>query len=208
MNMKKILVIDNYDSFVYNIARYFSLLGFKHEVVRNDLITVEDVKAFDPLAIVISPGPCTPNEAGITLELIRKYYKVYPILGICLGHQAIAQAFGGNVIRAEKPMHGMSSYIRHTGTHIFKGVKNPLAVARYHSLIACSKTLPASLEVLAYCENNQIMAMAHHSYPVVGLQFHPESILTEDAFKMLSNFFMSLGFSVRSVEHTVLMQAM
>ncbi len=186
---KEILVIDNYDSFVHNLARYIGLLGFKRRVVRNDAITLEEIKQLNPQAIVISPGPCTPNEAGISLDIIKTFYATYPILGVCLGHQAIAAAFGGNIIHARQPMHGMNSDVRHCGSRIFTGIKSPVKVARYHSLIACEKTLPACLQVLAYCEDKQIMALAHETYPVIGVQFHPESIITSHSFDLLNNFF-------------------
>jgi anthranilate synthase/aminodeoxychorismate synthase-like glutamine amidotransferase len=183
-----ILLIDNYDSFVHNIARYIRELGFATQVVRNDAVDLEQIKQLAPSHIVISPGPCTPYEAGISLALINYFYKTIPILGICLGHQAIGHAFGGKIIRAIEPMHGKAALINHTGDKLFAGISNPLLVGRYHSLIIATETFPAELVVTARCEKNQIMAISHLHYPVYGVQFHPESILTQAGYSLLRNF--------------------
>ena len=199
--MNPILIIDNYDSFVYNLARYIGLLGFERNVVRNDKITLEEIETLQPSAIVISPGPCTPREANICIPLIQKFYNKIPLLGICLGHQAIGEAFGGQVIPARHPIHGQSTPIYHEGESLFKQLENPLSVGRYHSLIVCEKTLPPCLKPLAYCEEGQLMALEHVSYPVVGLQFHPESILTQRAFQMLNYFFTAVPtYELKSFE--------
>jgi para-aminobenzoate synthetase component II len=181
-----ILLIDNYDSFVYNLARYVSVLGFQYKVVRNDTISLDDIEKISPSHIIISPGPCTPNEAGISLSLIKKFGGKIPILGVCLGHQAIAQAYGGRVERASKPTHGKASWITHTERGIFSGIKNPLKVGRYHSLIADG--LPDELSVTARTEEGEVMALQHVKHPVYGVQFHPESILTECGYDLLRNF--------------------
>lgn len=183
-----ILLIDNYDSFVYNIARYVRELGFQCRVVRNNMISLTQLIALKPSHIIISPGPCTPNEAGISMEVIAKLGSTIPILGVCLGHQAIGQVYGGRVTRAERPMHGKSSRITHDETDLFLGIKNQQRVARYHSLIVSDKNFPDALHVTARCEIGEIMALRHKQYPVFGVQFHPESILTEEGYKILSNF--------------------
>jgi len=183
-----ILLIDNYDSFVYNLARYVGELGFLRRVVRNDAITLAEIKILNPSHIILSPGPCTPDEAGITLEVVREYGAYIPILGVCLGHQAIGQAYGGIVRRAVKPMHGKSSVITHTGKNIFIGLDNPLQVARYHSLIVSDESLPSMLEVTARSVEGEIMGLAHREYPVFGVQFHPESVLTQGGYALLKNF--------------------
>jgi anthranilate synthase/aminodeoxychorismate synthase-like glutamine amidotransferase len=182
-----ILVIDNYDSFVHNLARYFEREGQAVRVVRNDAITVNDVRALDPLAIVLSPGPCSPNEAGICLEIVRELGAEYPILGVCLGHQAIGQAYGGMTLRAARPVHGKASVITHDGTGIFAGVKSPINVARYHSLIADITGAP-DLKTMAVTGEGEIMAIAHKTHPVYGVQYHPESILTEQGDVIVRNF--------------------
>ncbi len=183
-----ILLIDNYDSFVHNLARYVGELGRERRVVRNDAITVEEISVFDPEAIIISPGPCTPNEAGISLDVVRRLGPRTPILGVCLGHQCIGQVYGGEIKRAQRPVHGKTSLIHHNGQRLFEGLPNPLQVARYHSLIV---ELPADgeLEVTAASENGEIMAVAHRRHPVFGLQSHPESVLTEHGHAQLANFF-------------------
>lgn len=182
-----ILVIDNYDSFVHNLARYFEREGQDVRVIRNDAITVEAVRALDPMAIVLSPGPCSPNEAGICLDIVRELGPDYPILGVCLGHQAIGQMYGGLVLRAPRPVHGKASVITHGGAGLFAGVKSPLNVARYHSLIA-DITAAQNLDVLAATGEGEVMAVAHKIHPVYGVQFHPESILTEQGDIIVRNF--------------------
>jgi len=184
-----ILVLDNYDSFVFNLARYFEELGRTTEVVRNDAATVEEIERARPDAIVISPGPCTPNEAGVSLELIRRLSGAIPILGVCLGHQAIGQAFGGRVERARRPLHGRASRVRHDGTGLFEGLPNPVSVARYHSLIVeFDEGYVGPLAVTGWSEEGEAMALAHAEHPTFGVQFHPESILTEGGHKLLENF--------------------
>lgn len=182
-----ILVIDNYDSFVYNLARYFGLTGQKYTVVRNNEISVDEIYTMDPDAIVISPGPCSPKEAGISVELIRKMGQSTPILGVCLGHQCIGEAYGGQTIRAAKPVHGKSSIIEHNGKDLFAGLPAALEVGRYHSLIT---KLPSEtpLNITARTADGEIMAMQHKTHPVYGVQFHPESILTKHGLEMIWNF--------------------
>ncbi len=188
-----LLMIDNYDSFTYNLVQYFGELGQKVNVYRNDKITVNEIENLNPKYVVISPGPCTPNEAGISLELIEKLAGKIPILGVCLGFQAIAQAFGGNIIGAQRIMHGKVSPIHHTGKGVFKGLKNPLNATRYHSLVAEQSTLPECLEVTAWTNNEsgsieEIMGVRHKTLAIEGVQFHPESILTEHGHQMLNTF--------------------
>jgi len=188
-----LLMIDNYDSFTYNLVQYFGELGQKVNVYRNDEITVDEIENLKPKHVVISPGPCTPNEAGISLELIEKLAGKIPILGVCLGFQAIAQAFGGNIIGAQRIMHGKVSPIHHTGKGVFKGLKNPLNATRYHSLVAEQSTLPESLEVTAWTNDDsgnieEIMGVRHKTLAIEGVQFHPESILTEHGHQMLNTF--------------------
>lgn len=183
-----ILLLDNYDSFVFNLARYVVELGSECEVFRNDQLSISDIESMAPSHIIISPGPCTPNEAGISLEVIQYFGSRIPILGVCLGHQAIAQASGGKVIRAEHPKHGKSERIHHNGLGIFRNISNPLTVARYHSLIVENETLPSTLKVTATTELDEIMAIEHRKFPLIGVQFHPESILTEHGHDMLKNF--------------------
>jgi para-aminobenzoate synthetase component 2 len=183
-----ILLIDNYDSFVYNLARYVGQLGYARTVIRNDAITISEIQSMNPNAIILSPGPCTPNEAGITLDVIKHFYQSIPILGICLGHQAIGQYFGAKIERARQPMHGRSSHITHNGEGVFNSLKSPLKVARYHSLIVRPETLAPEIEVTAYSTLGEVMALSHKKYPIIGLQFHPESILTESGYELLANF--------------------
>ena len=188
-----LLMIDNYDSFTYNLVQYFGELGQKVNVYRNDEITVDQIVNLKPKYLVISPGPCTPNEAGISLELIEKLAGEIPILGVCLGFQAIAQAFGGNIIGAQRIMHGKVSPIHHTGKGVFKGLKNPLNATRYHSLVAEKSALPECLEVTAWTNNDsgsieEIMGVRHKTLAIEGVQFHPESILTEHGHQMLNTF--------------------
>jgi anthranilate synthase/aminodeoxychorismate synthase-like glutamine amidotransferase len=183
-----ILLIDNYDSFTYNIYQYLGCLGAKVKVVRNDAIADKDVARLKPEAIVLSPGPGTPDESGITLETISAYAGKIPILGVCLGHQSIGQAFGGKVIRASKLMHGKISTIQHTSKGVFKGLPNPLEVTRYHSLIVERKSLPDCLEVTATTDDGLIMGLRHKRFLVEGVQFHPESYVTQNGMDMLQNF--------------------
>ncbi|ELV3406096.1 aminodeoxychorismate synthase component 2 [Enterobacter hormaechei] len=183
-----ILLIDNYDSFTWNLYQYFCELGAEVVVRRNDEIALADIDALAPQKIVISPGPCTPSESGISLEVIRHYAGKLPILGVCLGHQAIAQVFGATIVRAAKVMHGKTSPITHTGTGVFLGLNNPLTVTRYHSLIIDPPTLPACFEVTAWSETQEIMGIRHREYDLEGVQFHPESILSEQGLALLANF--------------------
>ena len=183
-----ILMLDNYDSFTYNLVQYLGELGAEVSVFRNDRISVQEVEALRPSHIVISPGPCTPNEAGITLELIARLAGRVPLLGVCLGHQAIGQAFGGKVVRARKVMHGKVSRIGHDGTGIFEKIPNQFVATRYHSLVVERASLPGCLEVTAQAEDGEIMGLRHRSLPVQGVQFHPEALLTEHGHKMLQNF--------------------
>ncbi|MCU1311354.1 MAG: anthranilate synthase, component [Candidatus Angelobacter sp.] len=189
-----IFILDNYDSFTYNLVQYVAELGAKVEVRRNDQVTVKDVAAMRPERILISPGPCTPQEAGISVELIREFAGKVPILGVCLGHQAIGAAFGGKVVRANKLMHGKTSRIEHDGKTVFRGIASPMTATRYHSLIVEESELPAELEVTARTKESEsngasvIMGLRHKRYPIEGVQFHPESILTTDGKKLIANF--------------------
>jgi anthranilate synthase/aminodeoxychorismate synthase-like glutamine amidotransferase len=183
-----ILLLDNYDSFTYNLAQYLGELGCEVEVHRNDRISVEQIAQRKPERIVISPGPCTPQEAGISVEMIQKLAGKIPILGVCLGHQAIGAAFGGKIIRAPKLFHGKTSQIRHDGSGVFRGLPNPFIATRYHSLIVERKSLPAELQVTAETEDDIIMGMQHRHYPLMGVQFHPESVLTDSGKQLLKNF--------------------
>jgi anthranilate synthase component 2 len=187
-----ILVIDNYDSFTYNLVQYLGELGAEMEVVRNDQLTVGEIAERAPERIVISPGPCTPTEAGVSVETIRELGPTIPILGVCLGHQSIGQAYGGEVVRAAKPMHGKTSPIRHTGEGIFRGIPAPFTVARYHSLVIEPSSLPAELEAVAWTDEpgfeTEIQAVRHREHPVWGVQFHPESIASEHGHALLRNF--------------------
>ncbi len=183
-----ILVIDNYDSFTYNLVQYLGELGAHTQVFRNDEISISEIEALAPSHIVISPGPCTPNEAGVTLSLIAHFAGKVPILGVCLGHQAIGQAFGGKVVRAAKVMHGKVSRIRHDGSGVFSEIPDEFVATRYHSLVVERATLPDCLAVTAQSEDGEIMGLRHRSLPVQGVQFHPEALLTEHGHKMLQNF--------------------
>jgi len=183
-----ILVIDNYDSFTYNLVQYLGELGERPVVYRNDQIDLAGIESLAPDRILISPGPCTPNEAGISLAVIDHFKGRTPILGVCLGHQSIGQAFGSEVVRAPNLMHGKTSTIHHDERGIFTGLSNPFTATRYHSLIVRRETLPDCLEVSAWTEAGEIMGLRHKSYPIEGVQFHPESILTEDGLAMLRNF--------------------
>jgi anthranilate synthase component 2 len=183
-----LLLIDNYDSFTYNLYHYLAELGAEVEVRRNDTLTVDDAFALKPEGIVLSPGPCTPNEAGICLDLISKANGTMPILGVCLGHQAIGQAYGGRVVRAGEPMHGKVSSIHHTGKGVFRGLNKDFAATRYHSLKIEPESVPADLEVTATTGDGTIMGVMHKRHPVHGVQFHPESIASENGHALLSNF--------------------
>ena len=183
-----ILFIDNYDSFTYNLVQYVGELGAALKVVRNDVCTVEDLLALKPDKLIVSPGPCTPKEAGISCDAIKHFAPLIPTFGVCLGHQCIAHTFGGNVIRADRIMHGKTSPIRHNSKDIFKGMPNPFRATRYHSLIVERSTLPKELEITAETEEGEIMGFRHKEYPLYGVQFHPESILTEEGKRMIRNF--------------------
>ena len=183
-----LLIIDNYDSFTYNLVQYFGELGAEMKIVRNDALTVDDVRVLKPERICISPGPCTPNEAGISCEVIEKLGPFTPILGVCLGHQSIGQVYGGDVVRAEQLMHGKTSPILHEGKSVFAGLPSPFEATRYHSLVVKRETLPDCLEITAWTQDGVIMGLRHKEYPVHGVQFHPESILTQDGKKILENF--------------------
>jgi anthranilate synthase component 2 len=187
-----ILMIDNYDSFTFNIVQYLGELGAEVLVKRNNRITLDEIDKLNPEKIVISPGPCTPNEAGISIEVVKKYYKKTPILGVCLGHQTIGQAFGGNIVSAKKIMHGKTSQITHDGDYIFKNIPQEFTATRYHSLVIEKESFPDSLLVTATTkdkkEESEIMGLRHKDYNLFGVQFHPESILTESGHKLLENF--------------------
>jgi anthranilate synthase/aminodeoxychorismate synthase-like glutamine amidotransferase len=183
-----IVVLDNYESFTYNLVQYLGELGADVSVYRNDEVSVERIEALKPSHVVISPGPCTPNEAGITLDLIRRLAGRVPLLGVCLGHQAIGQAFGGRVVRASKVMHGKTSRIGHDGKGVFDKIPDRFVATRYHSLVIERASLPACLDVTADAEDGEIMGLRHRSLPVEGVQFHPEALLTEHGHKMLQNF--------------------
>lgn len=183
-----ILLIDNYDSFTWNLYQYFCELGAEVVVRRNDVLSLEDVAALNPQKIVISPGPCTPDESGISLAVIKHYAGKVPILGVCLGHQAIAQVMGATIVRAAKVMHGKTAPVTHNGTGVFSGLNNPLTVTRYHSLVIDPPTLPDCFEVTAWSETREIMAIRHREWDLEGVQFHPESILSEQGHQLLANF--------------------
>lgn len=187
-----VFVLDNYDSFTYNLVQYLGELGAKIEVRRNDQVTVEEVDAMEPERILVSPGPCTPSEAGISIDLIRHFTGKVPVLGVCLGHQAIGEAFGGKVVRAKTLMHGKTSAVEHDGKTIFAGVRSPMTATRYHSLIVREGDLPKDLEISARTKdhdgNSVIMGLRHRRFPVEGVQFHPESVLTSDGKELVKNF--------------------
>jgi anthranilate synthase/aminodeoxychorismate synthase-like glutamine amidotransferase len=183
-----LLLIDNYDSFAYNLARYLIELDCDVQVVRNDAVSIDDVRRLSPAAIIISPGPCTPKEAGVSCDLIREFGPSIPLLGVCLGHQAIAAALGGDVVRAPEPVHGRTSPIFHDGTGLFTDLPSPLRATRYHSLVVDERTLPKELVVTARTSDGIPMALKHQTWPIFGVQFHPESVLTEYGRPLLSNF--------------------
>ena len=193
-----LLMIDNYDSFTFNLVQYFGELGANVEVYRNDHITIEDIEKLNPNHIVVSPGPCTPNEAGISMDVIRRFQGDIPILGVCLGHQSIGQVYGGDIIRARQVMHGKVSPVYHRDYGVFKGLVNPVTTTRYHSLVIDKNTLPECLEVTAWTQledgsNDEIMGVRHKELPVEGVQFHPESIMTEQGHDLLANFLKNHG---------------
>ncbi len=183
-----VFVLDNYDSFTFNLVQYMGELGAEIDVRRNDQLTVDEVEALHPDRIVLSPGPCTPQEAGISIDLIRRMAGKVPILGVCLGHQAIGAAFGGRVVRAPKLMHGKTSQVDHDGRTIFAGIASPMTCTRYHSLIVEEEGLPADLEISARTPDGTIMGLRHRRFPVEGVQFHPESVLTDDGKRLIQNF--------------------
>ncbi len=191
-----LLMIDNYDSFTYNLVQYFGELGVEVKVYRNDCISIEEMEALKPERLVISPGPCTPNEAGISLDAIRHFAGRIPILGVCLGHQSIGQAFGGRIVHAREVMHGKTSPIHHHGSGVFRGLEKPFEATRYHSLVIDKETLPECLEITAWTEDEQgrldeIMGVRHREHAIEGVQFHPESILTRHGHDLLRNFLAS-----------------
>ena len=183
-----VFVLDNYDSFTYNLVQYMGELGAEMTVCRNDELSVDEVEALAPERILLSPGPCTPHEAGISIEVVRRFAGKAPILGVCLGHQAIGAAFGGEVVRAPKLMHGKTSAVTHDGRTIFSGLENPMTCTRYHSLIVSEKGLPKELEITARTADGTIMGLRHREYAVEGVQFHPESVLTQDGKRLIKNF--------------------
>ena len=188
-----LVMIDNYDSFTYNLVQYLGELGANVKVFRNDGITVDELRALNPERIMISPGPCTPNEAGVSMDVIRAFAGEVPVLGVCLGHQSIGQVFGGDIVHAREIMHGKTSLVHHTGRHVFKGLESPYTATRYHSLVIDKHTLPDCLEVTAWTQSedggmDEIMGVKHKELAVEGVQFHPESILTEHGHQLLKNF--------------------
>ena len=183
-----LLMIDNYDSFTYNLVQYLAEIGQEVEVVRNDKISIEEINKLNPRYIVISPGPCTPNEAGISLELIEAFKGKIPILGVCLGHQSIGQAFGGSIIHAQTIMHGKTSKIFHNNKGVFRGIKDPFIATRYHSLVIDRESLPGCFDITAWTDDNEIMGIKHKELAIEGVQFHPESILSEHGHDLLKNF--------------------
>lgn len=193
-----LLMLDNYDSFTYNLVQYLGELGAEVKVVRNDEVPVEAIESLAPERIVVSPGPCTPNEAGISLATLERFAGKLPVLGVCLGHQSLGQAFGGEVVRAREPMHGKTSPVYHNGEGVFAGLPNPFTVTRYHSLVVKRETLPECLEITAWTQHpdgsmDEIMGLRHREFMIEGVQFHPESILTEHGHDLLANFLQQQG---------------
>lgn len=188
-----LLMIDNYDSFTFNIVQYLGQMGEDIRVYRNDKITLDEIRRLKPEAIFLSPGPCSPKEAGITVDVIRAFYQTLPLMGICLGHQSIGYAFGGEIVRADRIMHGKVSPIAHDGETIFAGLPNPFTAGRYHSLVVKPETLPDCLEISAQTAEGEIMGLRHKEYPVEGIQFHPESVLTPQGKRILRNFLKNIG---------------
>ena len=183
-----LIMIDNYDSFTYNLVQYFGELGQEVAVYRNDQITTDQLGELSPEFVVISPGPCTPNEAGISVDLVSRYAGVFPILGVCLGHQSIGQAFGGNIVHAQQIMHGKTSMVHHTGAGVFNNLDSPFRATRYHSLVIEKETMPDCFEITAWTDDGEIMAVKHREFAIEGVQFHPESIITENGHALLRNF--------------------
>ena len=201
MTRGMVLLLDNYDSFVFNLARYLVELGVETRVIRSDAITVEELRRLAPRAIVISPGPRTPKEAGVSLDVVREFGPSIPTLGVCLGHQVIGEAFGGNVDRSPEPRHGRTSLVRHDGTDLFEGLPDPLRAMRYHSLVVRDdENLPKDLRVTARTESGLVMGLSHRRWPVHGVQFHPESILTDQGHRLLANFLRLAGLPVSDFE--------
>jgi anthranilate synthase component II len=198
-----LLLIDNYDSFAHNLARYFVRLGQATQIVRNDAVDVAGVRAMRPAAIVISPGPCTPREAGASLDIVRELHADVPMLGVCLGHQVIAEALGGRVVRASVPLHGQASQVVHDRSGVFEGIPSPLAAGRYHSLVVDPPSLPGDLRATAWTADRVLMAFEHAHLPVFGVQFHPESILTEHGYELLANFLRLAGLEARQMQATL-----
>jgi anthranilate synthase/aminodeoxychorismate synthase-like glutamine amidotransferase len=194
-----ILLIDNYDSFVYNLARYVRELGDEPLVRRHDAVGVDEIVELNPSHIIISPGPCSPNEAGISTEVVRRLGPRIPILGVCLGHQCIGAAYGGEIVRAGLPMHGKTSRIHHTGRGLFSGLPTPFTATRYHSLVIAPASVPRALQVTATSEDGEIMAVQHTEHPVYGVQFHPESVLTEHGYRLLDHFLHGVPTSPRAL---------
>jgi anthranilate synthase component II len=194
-----ILLIDNYDSFVYNLARYVRELGQSPLVRRHDAITPEEILALAPSHIIISPGPCSPSEAGVSTEVVRRIGPTIPILGVCLGHQCIGAAYGGEIVRAGRPMHGKTSRIHHSGMGLFTGLPSPFQATRYHSLVIAPASVPPELEITATSEDGEIMAVRHTRFPVYGVQFHPESVLTEHGYRLIDHFLHGVPATPRSL---------
>lgn len=198
-----ILLLDNHDSFVHNLARYFERLGQRTSVVRSDTVDAASVRSMRPDAIVLSPGPCTPRDAGASLDIVREIFTELPMLGVCLGHQVIAEALGGHIMRAAVPVHGQATRIRHDGQGLFADLPSPLSVGRYHSLVVEPASLPGELRPTAWSEERELMAFQHADFPVIGVQFHPESILTEHGYALLANFLRLAGCPTSGRAHVL-----